>query len=41
MFWPYETAAEFWRGIALAFVLCILGVRWGLSRGEWLRRIER
>lgn len=41
MFWPYETTAEFWRGIALAFVLCILAVRWGLSRGEWLRRIER
>jgi hypothetical protein len=41
LFWPYETTAEFWRGIALALLLCVLAVRWGLSRGEWMRSIQR
>ncbi|MBV9498336.1 MAG: hypothetical protein JO138_03075, partial [Acidobacteriaceae bacterium] len=41
LFWPFETSAEFWRGIALALVLCGLAVRWGLSRGEWMRSIQR
>lgn len=41
MFWPYETTAEFWRGIAFALLLCGLAVRWGLSRGEWMRSIKR
>ncbi len=41
LFWPYETTAEFWRGIVLALLLCGLAVRWGLSRGEWMRSVQR
>ena len=41
MFWPGETTAEFWRGMALAVLLCALAIRWGLSRGDWMRNINR
>jgi hypothetical protein len=41
LFWPGDTAAEFWRGIALAVLLCALAIRWGLSRGDWMRNIKR
>jgi hypothetical protein len=35
------TAAVFWRGLAMAFVLAPLSARLGLSIGEWLVRIRR
>ncbi|HEY7306049.1 MAG TPA: hypothetical protein VH601_18125 [Bryobacteraceae bacterium] len=41
LFLPFETTAEFWRGIALAVLLCCLAIRWGISRGEWMRKIAR
>ncbi len=41
MFWNYETTAQFWRGMALALLLCFLAIRWGISRGEWMRKIVR
>lgn len=41
LFLPFETTAQFWRGMALAVLLCCLAIRWGLSRGEWMRKIER
>lgn len=41
LFDQYENAAEFWRGIALALVFCCLAVRWGISRGNWMKSIQR
>ncbi len=40
-FFTIETAGEFWRGIGLAFLLCILAIRWGISRGDWFRTVKR
>lgn len=36
-----ESAVELWQGIALALVISILTIRWGISRGEWLGKIKR
>lgn len=36
-----ESTAAFWRGIGLAIVLGTLGVRLGISRGDWMQRIKR
>lgn len=41
LFLPFETTAQFWRGMALAVMLCFLAIRWGISRGEWMRQIAR
>jgi hypothetical protein len=41
LFLPDPSAAVFWRGLALAFVLAPLSARLGLSIGEWLARIRR
>ncbi len=41
MFYNFETAAEFWRGIAIALIGSALAIRWGISRGEWMRQIKR
>jgi hypothetical protein len=41
LFLPFETTAQFWRGMALAVILCFLAIRWGISRGEWMRKIAR
>jgi hypothetical protein len=41
LFLPFETTTQFWRGIALAVLLCFLAIRWGISRGEWMRKIVR
>ena len=41
LFWPGDTAFQFWRGITIAVLLCTLAVRWGLSRGDWMRNINR
>ena len=41
LFWDHETAAHFWRGLAVAVVLGTLSFRWGLSRGDWLHDIKR
>lgn len=40
-FFTFETAGEFRRGIALAFMLCVVAIRWGISRGEWFRTVKR
>lgn len=37
----FETSAEFWRGILIAAVFGAVAIRWGISRGEWLREIKR
>lgn len=41
LFLPFETTAQFWRGMVLAVLLCLVAIRWGFSRGEWMRRIAR
>ncbi len=40
-FFAFETGLEFWRGIGLAFLLCVVAIRWGMSRGEWFRTVKR
>jgi hypothetical protein len=41
-FWVYEkTRAEFWFGMAFAFVAAILTTRVGLAWGDWMRRVRR
>ncbi len=40
-FFPFAGAADFWAGIALALVLGTLAMRWGMSRGEWMKTIRR
>jgi len=40
-FYVTETAGEFWQGILIACGLCMLAVRWGMSRGEWFRQVQR
>lgn len=35
------TPAHFWTGIAIALVIAALMFRWGISRAEWLRSIQR
>jgi hypothetical protein len=36
-----EPLAEFWQGIAVALVISIGTIRWGMSRGDWLVKIKR
>jgi hypothetical protein len=36
-----ETAIQFWTGMAVALILGTLGIRFGISRGEWLKRVKR
>jgi hypothetical protein len=36
-----ESPGEFWQGIALALVISIVTIRWGISRGHWLGKIKR
>lgn len=36
-----ETQAQFWRGIAIAFVVAILSTRIGLAWGAWMSRVKR
>jgi hypothetical protein len=40
-FYVTERAGEFWQGILIACALCMLAVRWGISRGEWFREVQR
>ena len=41
-FWVYEkTRAQFWFGMAFAFVAAILTTRVGLAWGDWMRRVRR
>jgi len=38
----YEhTRAQFWVGMAIAFVAAILMTRIGLAWGDWMRRVKR
>jgi hypothetical protein len=41
LFFIRETAAQFWQGIALAVVVAGCAIRFGLGRGEWMRRLQR
>ena len=41
LFVPAESAVAFWRGIGIAVVFATLSMRFGLSRGEWMRSINR
>ncbi len=41
LFVPPETHIAFWTGIATAVVLCAVAIRFGLSRGEWMRSVKR
>ena len=33
--------AAFVKGMVIAFVFATLAIRWGISRGEWMKRIQR
>ena len=41
LFLPFETSTQFWYGIAIALLVCFVAIRWGLSRGDWMRKIVR
>lgn len=41
LFYRFESAAEFWRNIVFAVIASTLTIRWGLSRGEWMRQVKR
>lgn len=36
-----QSAAQFWRGILLAIAVAFLTLRFGISRGNWLRKVKR
>jgi hypothetical protein len=36
-----ETATQFWKGIVLAIGIAILTFRFGIARGDWLRKVKR
>ena len=36
-----ETTAQFWQGILLATVIAAVTFRFGISRGNWLRKVKR
>lgn len=36
-----KTVMQFWAGIGLAFIFATLGVRLGLTRGKWIRGLQR
>jgi hypothetical protein len=40
-FYDLETVGEFWRGLSMALLLGTLGIRFGISRGEWMQRVQR
>jgi hypothetical protein len=40
-FYNGDTVAAFWRGICIALVVGTLGMRFGISRGDWMQRIKR
>ncbi len=40
-FLPSAGPLQFGSGMLLAFLLCIVGNRWGTSRGNWFRSIQR
>ena len=41
LFYPFEGASQFWLGILLALGVGMVAFRWGIARGEWLRKIQR
>lgn len=41
LFYSPETTLQFWTGIALAVAAATLGIRFGISRGDWMRRVKR
>ena len=41
LFVPAESAGAFWRGIGIAVVFATLSMRFGLSRGDWMRSVHR
>ena len=40
-FYPSGGPAQFSLGLLVAFMIGTLTFRWGMSRGEWLRKIKR
>lgn len=40
-FYQAETAGQFWQGIGIAWALCAVAIRWGISRGEWFKTVRR
>jgi hypothetical protein len=41
MFYEAQPPVQFWSSIGLALLLGTLSVRFGISRGEWMRRVQR
>jgi hypothetical protein len=40
-YFPFEKGAELWTEMALALATAIVGTRFGLAWGDWMRRIRR
>ncbi len=41
LFYTPETLLVFWRGIGIAILAAVVATRVGLSRGEWLQKVQR
>lgn len=41
LFYDGESALQFWRGMAIALIGATLSFRFGLSRGDWMRTVQR
>jgi hypothetical protein len=41
LFYPGEGALSLWGGFLLAVAIGTVAFRWGIARGEWLRKIQR
>lgn len=41
VFYPQQPELAFWKGIALAVIFALLSMRLGISRGNWIRNIQR
>jgi hypothetical protein len=40
-FWLRDTAALTWSGLGVALAIAIMGARWGLVLGDWMRQVRR
>ena len=40
-FYPTEPAVNFLLGVAVAVAISTVTIRWGLSRGDWVRQVKR
>jgi hypothetical protein len=41
VFYTYQSTAQLWRGFFFAGIAAVLAVRWGISRGNWMHRVQR